>query len=331
MRWGFEQKLVAALVVTCFMVVEMGISFVGSTEKASSRMNLFAKFPFLPPKRRVHGGSAYRTNGTDTIIWVAGVINNDYRYWDKVKDNLEKLEKLFLPRKTWFVIYENDSVDGTRQNLTSWVINNTESRIVIIERGMRQNPEMRVREIILAYARNQVFDMIRSHADFVAGQQILVVDLDVTFASLTDSMALSLLETVEHPPFDVTCANNQGNYYDRWALRTDANYENCWDPDLLTCFQNLSAWFPDLEMNHTIPPDSPLLPVRSCFGGMALYSSQVAEGCRYFEQPVTLVKECEHVRFHDCMRAKHNATIGIKPAWLTAGHSGKLNGEGKLL
>lgn len=74
---------------------------------------------------------------------------------------------------------------------------------------------------------------------------------------------------------------------------------------------------------HGIPSLSPV-PVRSCFGGMALYraSTYLDSMCTYTMVDEDLTRKygdkneklpCEHVTFHECLFGQVNATIAIQP------------------
>ena len=64
---------------------------------------------------------------------------------------------------------------------------------------------------------------------------------------------------------------------------------------------------------HPFVATSPrLVPVRSCFGGMAVYSLSAlrASRCEYDERG----SECEHVSFHQCLEAHRPGSVLIDPA-----------------
>ena len=56
---------------------------------------------------------------------------------------------------------------------------------------------------------------------------------------------------------------------------------------------------------------SPLIPVDSCFGGLAIYKYDMFTNCsydyRHYEPPY--MQDCEHVLLHECMKSKHKARI----------------------
>ncbi len=54
----------------------------------------------------------------------------------------------------------------------------------------------------------------------------------------------------------------------------------------------------------------PLLPVQSCFGGLAFYRHEKILGCEYN----SIADDCEHVEFHKCIREKNHGRIFMNPA-----------------
>lgn len=70
--------------------------------------------------------------------------------------------------------------------------------------------------------------------------------------------------------------------------------------------------------------DHPPVPVRSCFGALAVYRFELFVGCPYLTTGDALRRMpavrgyvahdgvlCEHIPMHFCMRDLHNATIGL--------------------
>eukprot|EP00808_Paulinella_micropora_P006366 g63003.t1 len=259
------------------------------------------------------------------VLWITGTIKNFARFWEKARKNLERLEDFMRANtiQTRVVLFENDSKDGTGQLVRQWVIESPDKSRCFISEQLSSVKKRYVCRIpgkrCLAYGRNRVLDYIRSHPAFTAVRAkhtLLIVDLDGILETFTEEAWYnSLLETVREPPFDVTCSNNEGYYYDRFALRTDAKPRPCSPPWLGTCYVNLTTWFPNTSWTGHIPITAPPVRVRSCFGGMTMYALERTKGCGYVESS----SDCEHVSFHNCLLA-HNLSIGIKPSFLNAGH-----------
>lgn len=58
------------------------------------------------------------------------------------------------------------------------------------------------------------------------------------------------------------------------------------------------------------PIGSDLVPVHSCFGGMAFYKKNIVTACEYN----SIDNDCEHVPFHQCLIDKNNARIFMNPS-----------------
>lgn len=62
--------------------------------------------------------------------------------------------------------------------------------------------------------------------------------------------------------------------------------------------------------------EAPLVPVDSCFGGLALYRYEALRGCRYaYRHPAEPAKiDCEHVLFHLCLAERRQAAQAAQAA-----------------
>ena len=64
------------------------------------------------------------------------------------------------------------------------------------------------------------------------------------------------------------------------------------------------------QIQKIFPVDSNLVPVLSCFGGMAFYKRELIKDCRY----KSVSNDCEHVAFHQCLKDKHKGKMFLNPA-----------------
>mmetsp|Transcript_53214 Transcript_53214/g.99817 ORF Transcript_53214/g.99817 Transcript_53214/m.99817 type:complete len:449 (+) Transcript_53214:69-1415(+) len=118
--------------------------------------------------------------------------------------------------------------------------------------------------------------------------------------------ALFGLPTTHHKviaddPFDVVCGNQMANwpkpgrYRDTFALRNSSWDEPHKHPDNK-----------DLYLSGNL-----LLPVKSCFSGLALYSmNAINSACNYTYRNE---QTCEHVAFHHCLSQKGHDQVAIYP------------------
>lgn len=75
---------------------------------------------------------------------------------------------------------------------------------------------------------------------------------------------------------------------------------------------NKSYWSPEniTAMQKIYSPQEDLLPVTSCFNGLAIYKKYLFDDCSYD----SIYEDCEHVFLHQCMIDKYKARIFMNPA-----------------
>merc|ERR1719356_2440392 len=82
--------------------------------------------------------------------------------------------------------------------------------------------------------------------------------------------------------------------------------------------------YQDLSDSNTMQPffsQYDLVPVYSCFGGMAIYKTEKFLSCRYDPS----VYDCEHVPLHKCMREKGSEGRMFMDPLLTTSYDGRLS------
>ncbi|XVN43479.1 MAG: hypothetical protein RCG15_04235 [Candidatus Rickettsia vulgarisii] len=113
--------------------------------------------------------------------------------------------------------------------------------------------------------------------------------------------------------WDVLCSNgifnSQGQMYDAFAFRNEEF------PDSPTEYNKKFAknyWSKEhiSSMQKIYSVDSDLVPVSSCFNGLAIYKKKCFENCYYD----SIDEDCEHIFLHQCMGSKHKARIFMNPA-----------------
>jgi len=207
------------------------------------------------------------------------------------------------------LVYENDSTDRTRAVLARFRAMHADFYFMQ-ENGVDRLLKSRTERI--AHGRNRLIRYVSAHRDVF--DYMIMVDLDVAVPFL----AVQLGRIFEmQQDWDVLTANCFGRYYDIWALRIG---KNNWDPQLhgkiwaqsidSDCWQQPQAIKTVANAQRVIPPGSPLIPVDSAFGGLAIYKVGVLQGCSYSRSSQT----CEHVAFHEQLRRKNGARIFICPA-----------------
>jgi hypothetical protein len=188
------------------------------------------------------------------------------------------------------VLYENDSEDATREFLTDWRAVNPRVELLGGPMGVPRFPQNRssARGAWLACCRNQYRERVA--AAFAGFDHAIVFDTDLAGGWSYDGIA----HTFGADDWDVVGSNGlvchsssrpgrmKFCHYDVWAFR----------PAVGTAARAL--------VDHTtldLPRGAPLLPVESCFGGLAIYRVSCLLAAAYGGD------DCEHVVFHDRLRS----------------------------
>lgn len=215
-----------------------------------------------------------------------------------------RLDELARGRRVYYVFYESNSVDETLALLVAFV--STRAGRVFTEKTAGTRTER------IARGRNVVIEHVESVLAVAPYDFFINLDLDDRCAFDVRSVRMCLARSRE---WDIATASQSREYYDRWALRTDAvgdMYEgqsHCivgFDipaPHGSVCvIPPICHWFPGrgIEGKLTFPPDAPYFSVLSAFGALAIYKTWLLRGARYsgVKPWDARVPECEHVPFH---------------------------------
>lgn len=230
---------------------------------------ILESFPesLFPPKnkeeylKRILLGTVVAQNST---VIFCGIARNVGPYLPNTYARLNRMGSMFKDYQ--IVVVENDSEDSTVNQLKYW------GKTALLTRSFGwPKLEGKERTEKLAEARNVYLDYISLHqADYV-----VVVDFDLMGGWSYEGLMHSL-------SFDFDCISSNGLlyrekdaiYYDSFALRLDGVET-------------------EGEKNQFLKErGSDLVPVKSGFGGLAIYSWEVFLESRYSGE------ECEHVSFH---------------------------------
>jgi glycosyltransferase involved in cell wall biosynthesis len=251
------------------------------------------------------------------------------------------LEKIEAIRSYWstqyasetaVVLAENGSTDGTKALLAAYQAAQPRTHVLTLDAEANSIQQRTER---LAFVRNALLDYVHGHADYHTFEYLLAVDLDGTLDDF-DPASLNKAFQPSMPVWDALFANNDGPYYDIWALRNSVSGPafDCWD-----MYHHLRSQFniPHVQARQMcigqfqvpIQPRRQLIPVESAFGGLGLYRLAATVGCRYDgltrscsvaavgiptnAQRGCRMDTCEHVAFHEAMRARHGAKLFIHP------------------
>jgi len=279
-----------------------------------------------------------------------GVTKNVDSNLPNLLHQIEILSNYFTFTQSIFV--DGGSTDRTMNILKHWtnrsrtnrtlltLINDEEEEVYLPNFNHTKLP----REGRIAAARNLALKVYREQLNFTS--VIVVLDLDIVGFSIDGILdSFGRLNTppsqtiaIAEPAWDVVCANGillHGIYRDTYAFRTaevDNNHHFCGDDHLsynISKRQRIEnrRQYQESKARTQVLLDrslTPLLPVDSCFGGMAIYRHEVIARCDYryrLPQPPHML-DCEHVLFHSCLRKTNHARIFVNTHMtLWYGHS----------
>jgi glycosyltransferase involved in cell wall biosynthesis len=167
----------------------------------------------------------------------------------------------------------------------------------------------------MAIARNSYLKFLRAESRLDKYEYVIVAD----FNNLNKKLTANAIESCfSKDTWDVLTANQQGRYYDAWALRHPLWSPNdCWEQ---YAFYRKYVKLPETAITYSmrsrmlrISSNSEWIEVDSAFGGLAIYKSAVLNS-RAFYVGVTHsgMPVCEHVPFHSTLKSE-GARIFINP------------------
>jgi hypothetical protein len=269
---------------------------------------------------------------------IAGITRDNLKQFPTMVKYIELIGKAFKDYRV--VIFENDSNDGTKMALEEWKKHNKKVKIISQDFANQKRPSHK----FMAEARNQYLGAIqdKEYDDF---DILMVIDMDmeqgVDIRGIEDSFS-------KIGQWDAVCSNGirsqMGNMmYDMFAFRSeefpfsptqwqdictkndpnDKWNKKCTGGKAYTIgkdFSHLKDTYLEKDAlywmlimpqgQRAYPINSSLIPVYSCFGGMAFYKRDFTKECYYD----SIEDDCEHVKFHQCLREKNNARMFMNSA-----------------
>jgi len=211
---------------------------------------------------------------------------------------LEQICKLY--KTSYILIYEGNSKDNSASMIDRY--SKLNPHVFILHETTNEN--IYPRTVRLARGRNILLDCVRT----LNCDHYMVMDFDDVISKLTPEKVQVALQTV--PEWDMISANQYGNYYDIWALRTYNRWMqvDCWNTSSVFKKPGLvRQWV--LNATKKFSNDENMK-VISAFGGTAVYKIQSLKDCVYYGYRNN-TECCEHVHLHKQMIEKHNANIYI--------------------
>lgn len=258
---------------------------------------------------------------------VVGLVRNCER---NLKSDIYTFEQaLKTAESVAFLLIESDSDDESLSVLHDF--NQDKKNVSFISLGVLRD-KYPVRTERIAFCRNRYLQEIKDNPIYNDIDYVIIADFDGINNKLTET---SIKSCFKGKDWDVCCANQDGAYYDVWALR-----HNAWSPNDCNAQQRFleahgSGRFRSflaavLSRMLTISKTSEWIQVESAFGGCAIYRREVLLNAAYSGLTPEGDEVCEHVDFHRQIR-EAGGRIFINPEFINAGqvwHSRKAYGLG---
>ena len=208
-----------------------------------------------------------------------------------------------------WIIVESDSDDQTPAVLAQLTLEIPHFTLLSLGKVADKIP---LRAPRIAYCRNQYLhylDQNRDRYDF-----LVVADLD----GINDGLSARAVNSCgTRNDWDVCTANQNGPYYDIWALRhEDWSPNDCWRQ---FNFYRAHGYAHERALQSAvysrmvrIDSNEAWIPVESAFGGLGIYNVDILKDARYAGLSADGQEICEHVALHEYLRAK-GARIFINP------------------
>ncbi|WP_419913391.1 hypothetical protein [Hoeflea sp.] len=203
-----------------------------------------------------------------------------------------------------YVFLENNSVDASFDLLERF--NRRHNRGVVRSYGDLQS-EIKIRTERLAMLRNQCVEEIQASERLCNFDFLVILDLDSVNERLDKARILELME-LSDPDWTAVFANQSERYYDIWALRHPTwSPDDCWRrvrerPDGMSKEDAVQEFV--VKRRERLDPSRGFIEVDSAFGGLGVYRLKALDGCRYVGLAEDGEEVCEHVAFHECLKAR---------------------------
>lgn len=256
---------------------------------------------------------------SDSTIIICGIVRNCER---GLKKNIPVIDKLCdLTKNYHVVLFENDSIDKTKQILKKWqykrehihvLLDNFNIVTIPLSRNISVNRFFsRTRIEKMALYRNKYFEYIE--ANNLSADYVIVVDLDVEKISLSGILN-SFGKTQE---WDAITAN--GYIYSPSAMfrkRYNDSYA------LIECgMENMPQTEDYINKNQYkwgfLKSGMPMIRVFSAFGGLTIYRYDAIRNCKYKvlqNEDCRVEVRCEHFSLYMQMKEKGYDKVYINPA-----------------
>lgn len=267
---------------------------------------------------------------TESEVLIVGLVRNSEM---ALENDVFRLNQAFSSFKTirWLII-ESDSQDGTSiklHEISKKILNFDYLSLGTLSGAMPKRTER------LAHCRNRYLKEIRNNQLYADVDYVAIADLDGVNKLITkDAVESCWLRD----GWDVCAANQNGPYYDIWALRHPIWSPNdCWAQcrflEALGTSHEKAKQAAVYAKQVTIPQSADWIEVDSAFGGLAIYKVAALAKGEYFGLGQYGEEVCDHPFLHKSMR-EAGKRIFINPKLINTDlteHTQHLGNKPKLL
>ena len=222
--------------------------------------------------------------------------------------NLYSILKLF---KDYHVLLgESDSKDDTLMSLRHW--KDADSKVHVYTYGRLSVTYSKVRAHRIAFCRNNLLETARGSIWIDKAKYLLVMDIGINANSILT--VDNFLTNFQYDTRDwaVMTATQTKVYYDIWSVRCSTLNFHCLRALKRNKYQQIVQKICLHVHMKPIPRDFGLIPVRSAFGGFAIYQTIYLNNCTYEVSNKNNMEKSEHISFHNCV-IKNGGKIFINP------------------
>lgn len=246
--------------------------------------------------RRLEAG---KNRMRERAVVICGLCRDVRIHLPRTAARIERMGQMFRDYRV--VLFENDSLDATREFLTDWQALNPRVEVISETANAAKFAQTRSpqRAEWLAYCRNRYLRRIAER--FAEFDYVVVVDTDLPGGWSYDGVAHSFGDA----DWDFIGSYGLQRRLDRRSEDFPYLHVDVWafHPARGTAAQKL--------VNHhelVLQRGEPLLPVESCFGGLGLYRMAAFRAVEYGGG------DCEHVVFHRRLRAAGFERLYMNPS-----------------
>jgi hypothetical protein len=229
-----------------------------------------------------------------------GIARNVRPYIAHVLANAERRSEVFS--RSRIVVVENDSTDGTQDELRRWAAA-SEAHIYVSADGVASG-DFGTRTERLAYYRNIYLREIEKGA-YDGFDYVVIFDCDNVNSGWVDNEAFAdaVRFLAQEEERAAAFANTRGFYYDIWTLRHPSwCATDCWqDVERMRSFTSYTEAVVNCVGGRQIriKPTCDPIPVTSAFGGLGIYKRRYLLGKQYFARSRDGSPICEHVSVNE--------------------------------